>query len=60
MVATSKLERHLRIPEVSTVTGYSTHGIRKLVREGKLRHRKVGRIITIPESAVTDLLGALR
>lgn len=53
-------ERHLRIPEVAERTGYSIATLRKKVTRREIGFRKVGRIISIPESEVVRLLGEYR
>ena len=50
-------ERGLRIDEVAQRTGYKEATIRKKVRRRELGYRKVGRIISIPESEVERLMG---
>lgn len=52
-------EKHYRLNEVSKFSGYKESTLRKKVQRGELAYRKVGRIITVPESEVNRLLGKL-
>jgi len=56
----SMIEKHLRIHEVSSLTGYSIATIRKKVLRREIGFRKVNRIISIPESEVVRLLGTFQ
>ena len=53
-------EKHLRVEEVAGLTGYSVATIRKKIARREVGYRKIGRIIAIPESELTRLLGAYR
>ena len=53
----AKLEKQYRLPEVSELTGYSVHSLRKKIVKKQLGFRKTGRIITIPESEIGKILG---
>lgn len=52
-------EKHYRLSEVARFSGYKEATLRKKVLRGELAYRKVGRIITVPESEVNRLLGKL-
>lgn len=54
------IERHLRIQEVSEVTGYSVASIRKKILRREIGFRKVNRIISIPESEVRRFMGSFQ
>ena len=54
------LEKHFRLDEVATITGYKPSTIRKKIVRRELSYRKVGRIISVPESEVRRLLGPMR
>jgi len=54
------IERHIRVDEFARLTGYSVVSIRKKLSRREIGHRKVGRIIAIPESEVARLLGVYR
>ena len=53
-------ERQLRVAEVAVMTGYKESTIRKKLLLRQISYRKVGRIITIPESEVHRLLQDFR
>ena len=53
-------EKHLRVDEVATLTGYSVATIRKKISRREIGYRKIGRIIAIPESEADRLLGELK
>ena len=53
------IERHLRISEFATLTGYSPATVRKKLLRREIGYRKIGRIISIPESELVRLLGDL-
>ena len=53
-------ERHLRVGEVARITGYSVASVRKKLNRREIAYRKIGRIVSIPESEVSRLLGDLR
>ena len=53
-------ERHLRVEEVARITGYSVASVRKKLNRREIAYRKIGRIVSIPESEVSRLLGDLR
>lgn len=55
----AKNERHMRVDEFADRIGYSIATIRKKIARREIAYRKVGRIITIPESSLTKLLGDL-
>ena len=54
------LEKQYRLSEASRVTGYSVAALRKKIRAKDLGYRKTGRIITVPESELSRLLGEFR
>jgi excisionase family DNA binding protein len=54
-----KYERVLRVVEFARATGYKVSTIRKKLFRREIGYHKVGRIIVIPESEVTRLLGRL-
>jgi len=47
----------LNVDEVSELLGVSTKTVYKLLREGKIEKRSVGRTFRIPKINVTDFLG---
>jgi excisionase family DNA binding protein len=49
----------LRLPDFARATGYKVSTIRKKIFRREISYHKVGRIIVIPESEVTRLLGRL-
>jgi excisionase family DNA binding protein len=53
------IERHIRVEEFANRSGYSIPTIRKKISRREIAYRKVGRIITIPESELVRLLGEL-
>jgi excisionase family DNA binding protein len=53
-------ERHLRVDEVAHLTGYSAVTIRKKLNRREIGFRKIGRILAIPESEVSRLMGELQ
>lgn len=54
-----KTERHMRVAEYADRSGYAVATIRKKIASGQIAYRKVGRIITIPESSLSKMLGDL-
>ncbi|MEO7863741.1 MAG: hypothetical protein ABIU05_25575 [Nitrospirales bacterium] len=56
----ASIERHIRVAEFARLTGYSIVSIRKKLARREIGHRRVGRIIAIPESEVARLLGDYR
>lgn len=54
------IERHIRVEEFANRSGYAIPTIRKKIASREIAYRKVGRIITIPESELVKLMGALR
>jgi|CXWL01.1.fsa_nt_gi hypothetical protein len=54
------IERHIRVEEFANRSGYAIPTIRKKIARREIAYRKVGRIITIPESELARLLGELR
>ena len=54
------IERHIRVQEFADRSGYAIPTIRKKIARREIAYRKVGRIITIPESELTRILGELR
>lgn len=55
----AKIERHMRVDEFADRSGYKIATIRKKIARREISYRKVGRIITIPESSLAKLLGDL-
>lgn len=55
----AKIERHIRVDEFAHRSGYAIATIRKKIARREIAYRKVGRIITIPESSLAKMLGAL-
>ena len=53
------IERHIRVEEFAHRSGYAIPTIRKKIARREIAYRKVGRMITIPESELTKLLGSL-
>ena len=51
------MEKNLRINEVADLLGYKTATIRKKLLRGEIGYFKIGRIVAIPQSEVTRLLG---
>lgn len=54
------LEKQYRLPEAADLSGYSIAALRKKVLRREIGYRKTGRIITIPESSLHQLLGEYR
>lgn len=54
------IERHIRVGEFANRSGYAIPTIRKKLARREIAYRKVGRIISIPESELARLLGELR
>lgn len=54
------IEKHLRVREVSALTGYSVATIRKKILRREIGFRKVNRIISIPESEVRRFMGSFQ
>lgn len=54
------LEKQFRLAAASGLTGYSIAALRKKILRREIGYRKTGRIITIPESELTRLLGEFR
>ena len=57
---TMDLEKQFRLPEASRLSGYSVAALRKKIARRELGHRKTGRIITVPQSDLSRLLGEYR
>lgn len=55
-----EIETHLRVEEFARRCGYSIASIRKKIARREIGYRKIGRIIAIPESELTRVLGAYR
>ena len=57
-----RFEKQYRLPEVERATGYTISSLRQKILRRQLGYRKSksGRIITIPESEVTRLMGEYR
>lgn len=53
------IERHIRVDEFAHRSGYAIATIRKKIARREIAYRKVGRIITIPESSLSKMLGDL-
>ena len=51
------MEKNLRINEVADLLGYKTATIRKKLLRGEIGYFKIARIVAIPQSEVTRLLG---
>ncbi|CCH77139.1 putative excisionase (fragment) [Nostocoides japonicum T1-X7] len=56
MTATRTPERVLTVPEVAEHLRVEKHAVYTLIREGELRSIRVGRLIRVPESALTAFL----
>lgn len=54
------LEKQYRLTEASQSSGYSVAALRKKIARREIGYRKTGRIITIPESSLSRLLGEYR
>jgi len=54
------LEKQYRLSEASKVSGYSIAALRKKILRREIGHRKTGRIVTIPESELSRILGEYR
>ena len=52
-------ERHMRVSEFANRSGYAIMTVRKKMYTGKIAYRKIGRIVTIPESELSRMLGDL-
>lgn len=55
-----EIETHLRVEEFARRCGYSIASIRKKIARREIGYRKVGRIISIPESELIRVLGEYR
>jgi excisionase family DNA binding protein len=55
-----KEQRHLRVEEFANRSGYSIATIRKKISRREIGYRKIGRIVAIPESELTRILGEYR
>jgi len=53
-------EKQYRLSEASRASGYSVAALRKKILRREVGYVKTGRIITIPESALAQLLGEYR
>jgi excisionase family DNA binding protein len=53
------IEKHMRLDEFATRSTLSLSSIRRKIRNGELAYRRLGRLILIPESSLTKLLGDL-
>jgi hypothetical protein len=53
-------EKNLRVNAFAASSGYSIATIRKKISRREIGYRKVGRIVLIPESELTRLLGDYR
>jgi hypothetical protein len=53
------MERHIRIDEFAHRSGYKVATIRKKIARREIAYRKAGRIVTIPESELSKILGEL-
>ena len=51
------LEKQYRLAAASQLCGYSVAALRKKIARREIGYRKTGRIITIPESSLSRLLG---
>ncbi len=51
------MEKNLRINEVADLLGCKPGTVRKKVLRGEIGYFKIGRIVAIPQSEVTRLLG---
>lgn len=54
------LEKQYRLTDASKASGYSVAALRKKILRREIGYRKTGRIITIPESEISRLLGEYR
>ena len=54
------LERQYRLSEASRVSGYSVAALRKKILRREVGYVKTGRILTIPESSLAQLIGKYR
>ena len=48
--------RFMNLTEAAAVLGVSYSFMRKLVKEGKIRHIRIGRVILIPEDEVKRIV----
>ena len=55
----ASIERHIRVEEFADRSGYKVPTIRKKIARREIDFRKVGRIISIPESELARILGDL-
>jgi excisionase family DNA binding protein len=53
-------ERRYRVREVAERTGYTQATIRKKLLRREISYHKVGRIVLVPESEISRLLGDFR
>jgi len=59
MASTATAERVLRVPEVAEHLGVTDDLIYSLIREGKLRAIRLGRVLRVPQSALADFIGGI-
>ena len=55
-MGTAKAERLLTVVEAAKVLRVCTATVRRLVKAGKMRHVRVGRLIRIPDTEVVATL----
>lgn len=53
------IERHLRVAEFAHRSGYAIPTIRRKIARREISYRKIGRIVSIPESELARLMGPL-
>ncbi len=56
----SMADRNMRIEEFASRSGYKESTIRKKIQRREIGYRKVGRMVVIPESELTRILGEYR
>lgn len=56
MASTATAERVLRVPEVAKHFDVTEDTVYMLIREGKLRAIRLGRVLRVPQSALAEFI----
>lgn len=59
MAPTATAERVLRVPEVAEHLGITADSVYGLIRQNRLRAIRVGRVIRVPQSALSDFIAGV-
>jgi excisionase family DNA binding protein len=59
MAATATAERVMRVREVADHLGVEKDTIYRLIREGKLRAIRLGRVLRVPQTALADFIAGV-